>query len=68
MNEQVSRLIMILEPTNFCEVVEDRQVWKLESSEMFSCRSLFKELTKIDGSLPFCHYSLFWKALVPPKV
>ena len=42
--------------------LEDRRVWKLETSEMFSCRSLFKELTTVDGSLPFQHYSFVWKA------
>lgn len=55
--ERVSMLIMILDSTNFCEAMEDRRVWKLENFNVFSCRSLFKELTTIDGSLHFQHYS-----------
>ena len=61
--ELVSRLIMIVELANF----RNRWVWKLESSEVFSFRSLFKELTKIDGSLSFSHYSFASESSYPPK-
>ena len=55
---KASELIMLLDSIHTCDVVEDRRMWKLEDSGMFSCKYIFKELISGDDFLSF-HMSSF---------
>ena len=46
--DQGSDLINLLDSVNGCDDVDNRRVWKLESSKMFSSRSIFGKLTMGD--------------------
>lgn len=57
---------MVLENVTFFSLsVDDRRVWKLEKSELFTCKSIFKDL--VGGSSLFQPHSFIWKA-IPPNI
>ena len=66
--EQVSGLIEVLNSVHFCDALENRQIWKLERFEMYSCTFAFKVLTLLMEASSFSSYSFIWKAYVTHKV
>ena len=66
--DQISDLISLLDSVNGCDDVDDIRVWKLESSKMFSSRSIFREFTMDDVTNLFHSYSFIQKSFSPMKV
>ncbi|EXB36980.1 hypothetical protein L484_018358 [Morus notabilis] len=65
---EVVGLLSCLEGVRVCVALEDRWVWDLEGSGIFSCKSLFNSLVDNQSFPPFPFYYFVWKISVPTKI
>ena len=65
---ELADLLSTLERVMECGVLEDKWVWELESSGLFTCKSLFKYLIDKPAYTPFNFHHFIWKTAILNKV
>ena len=66
--DQLIQLLQILESIRVSSAIEDKRVWIVDSSSVFSCKSAFIWLIK-DDSLPVnLQAKIIWKLTIPIKI
>ena len=65
---EVAELLSTLERVKVLRVLEDKWEWELESSRLFTCKSLFKHLIDRPTYFPFNYQHFIWKISIPNKV
>ena len=66
--EDLERLILFLPCVDLSPFVLDVRVWSLSSSNSFSTKSFYLDLSNTFDPIPFYLVEFFWKSKVPTKV
>ena len=65
---QFSEFSSVIDQVRICDGVEDKRIWKADSSELFTCKSEFQVLAADNQSENFTRNNFIWKTKAPYKI